>query len=145
MILSTSPRGTRRTPPLTPDRGAGYVSLLEFAACLDSGRAFLLTTRDETDAQVSIPLTIGDLDLLREMCTTHLCAATEADVHATDVHTGDTVLGVIDDPAQVLSITDGSSVWRSLSLQTADSRRFTVTVAGTSKITVRLPRPEGEQ
>ena len=146
MHLYTNERGTRKAPPLRPDRGAAYTSLIEHKPVLDSPRAFQLTARDERGAGVVIPLKHSEVETLRDMCQAHLDAHTVLMVTAEELRPGDTVWdwSGVSVPATVERTQEPHGSNCTVQVQGLDGSLHWVTGSRRATVIVRLPRPGGD-
>ena len=146
-MLTIGRHGTRRTPPLTPDRGSCYVSLLERPPTL-TGRQFLLSTHDELgEYRCHIPLTLTELQILADQIGEHLDAQTiEENVPATEIRLGDIITDLTTDVC-VWGLGNGPPTASGaepvlIDYQDREGTQGTfVAIVGLSDFTVRVPRP----
>lgn len=147
-MLTIGRHGTRRTPPLTPDRASCYVSLLERPPTL-RGRQFLLSTHDELgEYRVHIPLSLTELQILHDQIGEHLDAPTiEEHVPATEIRLGDIITDLHGDDVCVWGLGTGSPTVSGadtvlIDYQDREGNQGTfVAIAGLVSFTVRVPRP----
>ena len=150
-MLTIGRHGTRRTPPLTPDRGSCYLSLLERSPSL-TGRHFLLSTHDELgEYRCHIPLTLTELQILHDQIGEHLDAQTiEEHVPATDIRLGDIITDLTTDVC-VWGLGHGPPTAAGaetvlIDYQDREGTQGTfVAIVGLSDFTVRVPRPPAER
>ena len=145
-MLTIGKHGTRRTPPLTPDRASCYVSLLERPPTL-RGRNFLLSTHDEIgEHRVHIPLSLTELQILHDQIGEHLDAQTiEENVPASEIRLGDII--VLDNgDVCVWGLGNGSPTPSGfttilIDYQDREGNQGTFVAVEGGSFTVRVPRP----